>query len=189
VDLVIRAPDERAIGDAYGFDDSFPVESELVLFAEGGVVRYKVVPVPRYVKRYARTDLSGYLDAPDKAVFLAYLDGSVAGRVVLSEGWNRHAWIEDIAVDARRRRAGVGRALMNRAVAWAMERGLPGVRLETQSNNVTACRFYESCGYQLGGFDRDLYRGVDEGTAEIALFWYLHFRGSAIRPTTGKPRS
>jgi hypothetical protein len=106
VDLVIRALDGRAIGDAYGFDDSFPVESELIPFAEGGVPRYEVVSVPRYVKRYARTDPSGYLDAPDKAVFLAYLDGSVVGRMVLSEGWNRYAWIEDIAVDARRRRAG-----------------------------------------------------------------------------------
>ena len=39
-------------------------------------------------------------------MFLAYLDGSVAGRVVLSEGWNRYAWVEDLAVDARRRKAG-----------------------------------------------------------------------------------
>jgi ribosomal protein S18 acetylase RimI-like enzyme len=184
VDLVIRAADERAIGDAYGFDDSFPVDSELVSFAEGGVVRYEVAPVPRYVKRYARTDLSAYLDSPDKTVFLAYLDGSGVGRVVLSEGWNRYAWIEDIAVDARRRRAGVGRALMDRAVGWAMERGLPGVKLETQSNNVTACRFYESCGFRLGGFDRDLYQGLDEKTTEIAIFWYLQFSGA---PPRGEP--
>src|SRR5262245_33408678 len=122
-------PDEQAIKDACGFDDSFLVESELALFAEGGVVRYQVLPVRPYRKRYGRDagdDLSVHLNAPDKAVFLAYVDGSVAGRVLLSEGWNRYAWIEDIAVDVRWRRAGVGRALMDRAVAWALERGLPG---------------------------------------------------------------
>jgi streptothricin acetyltransferase len=155
MDVVIRAPDRHDLGDAYGLDGSFVVESELALFAEGGVVRYEVVPVPRHEKSYAGEGLSGHLDAPGKAVFIAYLDGSVAGRVVLSEGWNRHAWIEDIAVDARRRRAGVGRALMDRSIAWATERKLPGIRVETQSNNVPACKFYESCGFHLGGFDRD----------------------------------
>jgi streptothricin acetyltransferase len=177
VDLEIRAPDEREGGEAYGFDDSFTVESEAVPFAEGGVPRYEVVPVPPHGKSYGRADLTEYLAAPDRALFRAYLDGSVAGRVALSEGWNRYAWVEDLAVDARRRKAGVGRALMGRAVAWATERDLAGVRAETQNNNVPACRFYEACGFRLGGFDRDLYRGLDGGTTEVALFWYLHLRG------------
>jgi streptothricin acetyltransferase len=182
VDLVIRALDEQAIADAYGFDGSFLVESELALFAEDGVVRYEVVSVRPYRKCYgphAGDDPSAHLKAPDKAVFLAYLDGSVAGRVIVSEGWNGYAWIDDIAVDVRRRRAGVGRALMDRAVAWAVERSLPGIRLETQDNNVPACKFYESYGFHLGGFDRDLYRGLDEETKEIALFWYLPLRAAA----------
>ena len=182
MDLAIRVPDEQAIDAAYGFDDSFLVESELALFAEDGVVRYQIVPVRPYRKRYRRDAgdaLSMHLIAPDKAVFLAYVDGSVAGRVLLSEGWNHYAWIDDIAVDVRWRRAGIGRALMDRAVAWALERGLPGIRLETQNNNVPACRFYEAYGFHLGGFDRDLYRGLDEETTEIALFWYLPLRPAA----------
>lgn len=179
MDLVVKALDELTLGDARKLDDSFLVESELRLFAEDGVTHYEVVPVSPYEKSYADEGLSDYQNLPDEAVFLAYLDGSVAGRVVLSEGWNRYAWIEDIAVDARCRRLGVGRALMDRAIAWAIERGLPGIRLETQSNNVPACKFYEACGFQLGGFDRNLYRGLDEETTEIALFWYLPIRATA----------
>ena len=171
--LVIRAHDEQTMGDAYGLDGSFLVEFELDLFAEHGVIRYRIVPVPPYVKRYEKGDLTAHPDAAGTWVFVAFLDGSLAGRIVLSEGWNRYAWVEDIAVDAGHRRAGVGRALMDRAIAWAVERGLPGIRLETQNNNVPACKFYESCGFRLGGFDRDLYRGLDEATTEIALFWYL----------------
>ena len=53
--------------------------------------------------------------------------------------------------------------------------GLPGIMLETQNNNVAACRFYESCGFHLGGFDRELYRGITPDTDETALFWYLIF--------------
>jgi len=176
VNLVIRAHDEQTTVDAYGLDDSFLVQSELVLFAEDGAVRYEVVPVPPYEKRYRKDDLIAHGEAADKEMFLAFLDDSLAGRIVLSAGWNRYAWVEDIAVDARHRRAGVGRALMDRAIDWAAERGLPGIRLETQSNNVPACRFYEACGFHLGGFDRDLYRGQDEATTEIALFWYLPLR-------------
>jgi len=178
VNLVIRARDGRTAADAYGLDDSFLVESELVLFAEDGAVRYEVVPVSPYEKRYRKGDLTAHGEARDRELFLAFLDDSLAGRIALSEGWNRYAWVEDIAVDARRRRAGVGRALMDRAIGWAAERGLPGIRLETQSNNVPACKFYESYGFHLGGFDRDLYRGLDEATTEIALFWYLPLRAA-----------
>jgi streptothricin acetyltransferase len=56
-----------------------------------------------------------------------------------------------------------------------LSQGLPGVRLETQSNNVAACRFYERQGFVLKGFDADLYRGEMPGTREIALFWYFWF--------------
>ena len=173
---MIRALDRQSIVDTYGFDDSFLVESELTLSVDSGIVRYEDVPVPAYEKSYAQHDLSGHLDNPEKAVFLAYLDGSVAGRVVLSVGWNRYTWIDDIAVDARSRRTGVGRALMDQTVAWTIRLGLPGLRAETQNKNVPACKFYEASGFRLGGFDRDLYRGLDLGTREVALFWYRHLR-------------
>ena len=45
MNLVIREHDARP-GKCYGLDDSFVVESELVLFAEDGVLRYEVVAVP-----------------------------------------------------------------------------------------------------------------------------------------------
>ena len=44
--------------------------------------------------------------------------------------------------------------------------------VETQNNNVAACKLYERCGFRLSGFDQDLYRGQDPETTEIALFWY-----------------
>jgi streptothricin acetyltransferase len=178
--LMIKAHYPQTMGDAYGFDGSFLVESKLALFAEDGVISYQIIPVSPYEKCYPKNDPHVHLHAPEKLIFVALLDDLLVGRIVISEGWNRYAWVEDIAVDAGHRRAGVGRALMDRAVAWAFERRLPGIRLETQSNNVSACKFYESYGFCLGGFDRDLYRGLDEATTEIALFWYLSLRGGGV---------
>ncbi len=68
-----------------------------------------------------------------------------------------------------------GRRLMEQAIRWARERGLPGVVLETQNINLAACRLYESCGFVLRGFDGYLYRGIEPDSREIALFWYLLF--------------
>ncbi|MGH8080719.1 MAG: GNAT family N-acetyltransferase [Lysobacter sp.] len=83
--------------------------------------------------------------------------------------------IDDIAVDAAARRSGAGSALIDRALAWAHERGLPGAMLETQDNNAAACRFYQRKGFVLGGFDRFHYANDPELRHETALFWYLKF--------------
>jgi len=115
------------------------------------------------------------VEKPDRAAWLAYVDGALAGQILIHENWNRFALIWDIAVDPLFRRRGVGRRLIAQAVAWPRGRGLPGVMLETQNINVAARRLYASCGFVLGGFDACLYRGVMSGTREIALFWYLLF--------------
>ena len=36
---------------------------------------------------------------------------------------------------------------------------MPGIMLETQNNNVAACKFYEKCGFVIGGFDFLGYKG------------------------------
>ncbi|MGD2076892.1 MAG: GNAT family N-acetyltransferase, partial [Chloroflexota bacterium] len=61
------------------------------------------------------------------------------------------------------------------AKQWARQKQFPGIMLETQNNNVQACRFYESCGFQIGGFDNMLYRGLDSSTDEVAIYYYFHF--------------
>ena len=81
--------------------------------------------------------------------------------------------IEDLAVDRSVRRSGIGSLLMDIAAEWTKELGLPTIRLETQSNNVPACRFYQRYGFKLGGFDRYLYSALDLQRHETALYWYL----------------
>lgn len=51
--------------------------------------------------------------------------------------------------------------------------GMAGIMLETQNNNVRACKFYESCGFVIGGFDSYFYKGLDNESDEIAIYWYL----------------
>jgi ribosomal protein S18 acetylase RimI-like enzyme len=158
-------------------DNSFTVKAELCLHALEGRIGYTVRPVTPYTKRYGPEiyDAQVYIDRPDHAAWLAYVDGRLSGQILVQEHWNRLAIVWDIAVDPPFRRLGVGRRLMEQAIEWARERGLPGVMLETQNINVAACRLYEACGFCLGGLDGYLYRGIERDSREIALFWYLLF--------------
>jgi streptothricin acetyltransferase len=177
MELVIKELDETTLQDVGRIDGHFIIDSQLLLHAEDNQIRYTIIDLPPRKKRYAQDeiDYSTYLGDPAKAIYLAYVDGQIAGQITLRENWNKYAYIDVIAVDVAFRQQGVGRALIDRARQWARQRGLPGIMLETQSNNVRACRFYESCGFKIGGFDNLLYRGLDAATDEVAIFYYLHF--------------
>jgi len=176
-DILICELADHNRADLNRCDNAFTVDAELCLAAEDGRISYSVRSVPPYVKRYdsEANDSTAYLGQPDHAAWLAYVDGQLAGQILVHENWNRFAIIWDIAVEPSFRRQGVGRRLIEHALRWARGRGVPGVMLETQNINVAACRLYARCGFVLGGFDSYLYRGVAPGTREIALFWYLLF--------------
>jgi streptothricin acetyltransferase len=88
------------------------------------------------------------------------------------EAWHNAARLWNIAIDRAYRRQGLGRELMQRAIAWAREQGLRAIWLETQTNNLPACRFYHALGFRLGGLDDHLYSNDDLDEREVALFWW-----------------
>lgn len=174
--VTVEPADKRFVNEFAGCDFSFDVTIEaLPPFTGPGLGA--VAPVEAYTKTYEPDpeDLMDASEEPDAVLFVARADGRLAGYIALSKAWNGFAEVDDIAVDRTARRAGVAKALMDRAVSWAKKNGLPGIRLETQSNNVAACRFYERYGFELAGYDRHLYSALKPGTREIALYWYLRF--------------
>ena len=105
-----------------------------------------------------------------------YLVAEAGGRIVAlldvePQEWNHTAWVWDILVDWDYRGRGIGRSLMQRAIAWARERGYRALCLETQSNNINACRFYRHLGFRLTGIRDDLYSNADIAKGEVAIFW------------------
>ncbi|WP_395505598.1 GNAT family N-acetyltransferase [Ectopseudomonas hydrolytica] len=168
----IRQATDSCIALLARCDFSFMVDAEYAEPFDGT----RTVPVePPYQKAYGfdPDELAEYLDGPDSELFVAELSGRLVGYLAVSRGWNHFAVIEDIAVDAQHRGSGIARHLMDAAVGWARQENLAGVRLETQSNNVTACRFYNRYGFKLGGYDRYLYSGIHPNRQEVAMFWYL----------------
>ncbi len=118
-------------------------------------------------------DSIDYINNPDKTIFLAYSDTECVGQIVLKRDWNRYAFIEDICIAKSFRGQGIGTAFIQKAIEWAKNSDLKGLALETQDNNLLACRFYAKCGFVIGAVNTMLYRNFDND--EFAVFWYLTF--------------
>jgi streptothricin acetyltransferase len=177
MNIIIREIDQYNVEDFGLCDSSFTVSSKLILKAENEAISYTTVDIPPYTKQYRAEEFDSkfYMDHPHRAIFFAYLEEELAGEIRLRKNWNGYGYIDSIVVDSKYRNQGIGRALIQQAMEWAKTKGFPGLMLETQDNNVPACRFYESCGFALRGFDTHLYKAGDSSADEIALYWYLMF--------------
>ena len=94
-----------------------------------------------------------HLDHPDAAVFVAEIEGEVAGAVSLWVGprlnWTTpEAWIPDLFVDPAFRRRGAARTLLDACVAEARRRGCHRLRLESGHHRAEAHRLYEDYGFE-----------------------------------------
>lgn len=182
-DFVLVRADAHNRHLADSLDGTFTVESRLRLQAAADHISYRVEAVTPYLKHYAGEDADAaapriadrYLHSETAAAWLALVQGKAAGLLLLSHGWNGFGLIEQIEVDRAQRRRGLGTRLLAQAEEWARERGLAGLRLETQDVNVAACELYARNGFVLGGFDRCLYAAIPAHAAETALYWYRLF--------------
>jgi len=166
------------IGDVNKTDTTHEINSRIVPHIKDGCFYYTVEEIyPSYMKTYEEDniDYSTYIDNPAKVVFLAYLNKRPAGQIVLRRNWNNFAYIEDIRVSSEFRRKGTGIALLEKAEEWSRKGDMPGIMLETQDVNVSACKLYERAGFILGGVDRKLYSATERYAHETALFWYKIF--------------
>ena len=157
------------------FDRTFSVSSKVLLDMTGGRLTWGIIPIEPYEKEIPidEVDPATFINSEDKVVFLAEVDGKLAGQIKLITWWNGYAYIDDVIVNPQFRGQGVGKALMAAAIQWSREKRFPGIMLETQDDNVAACKLYDSCGFVLGGFDQYTLKNFKPN--ETALFWYLIF--------------
>jgi len=85
--------------------------------------------------------------AGDAELFLGFDDGQLAGSVLVGHDGHR-AWMYRVAVAPALRGRGHGKALVARAEAWAMLRGLPRLMLLVREDNAPVSAFYEQQGYE-----------------------------------------
>lgn len=142
----------------------------------------RAVEVP-YVKDYDALDGGPVawprrFDVSTWGFLAARADGALVGaaavvagtdEIHMLEGRDDLAVLWDIRVLPEARGQGVGAALFRAAEAWAATRGCRWLKVETQTVNVPACRFYRRMGCELGGLHRFAYPDLPD---EVQLLWY-----------------
>jgi ribosomal protein S18 acetylase RimI-like enzyme len=99
--------------------------------------------------------LGSQLKEPDVAVFVAEENGEVIGYTYAGvEGYDYMSLrgpagvLHDIVVDPTRRKSGVGRQLLERALAFLKSHNVPRVVLSTAVKNAPAQRLFERAGFR-----------------------------------------
>ncbi len=97
------------------------------------------------------------VDATGLPGYVAVLGGRRSGMALVDAGGDE---LEIVVLSASRRRRGVGRALIERCVTEARDRGCRRVWLVTTNNNVGAISFYQHVGMDLCAFHRHAVRAA-----------------------------
>lgn len=99
--------------------------------------------------------LGSQLEDPDVAIFVAQERGVVIGYIYAAvEGYDYMSLrgpagvLHDIVVDPDHRKRGVGRMLLDAALAFFKSRGTPRAVLSTAARNETAQRLFEAAGFR-----------------------------------------
>lgn len=96
---------------------------------------------------YSREDLERFIDMRNARTWVAEEQGEIAGFLVADRQPRGVAHIVTVDVVEGRRRAGVGRALMDAAEDWARRERCRLVYLEVAEDNAPALAFYASRHY------------------------------------------
>lgn len=163
-------PGDRA--DILALDTSVMLDRVYRLRREGNSFALEVVAQsPPQAKRY---ELVGEEDSLASAVWalVALRNGAIVGLATMNyEAWNRRARLEHLYVDKSVRGQGVGRLLVEAALAEASAARMRCLWVETQTINAPAIEFYAHLGFTWCGFDLSLYEPVRVVPGEEAIFF------------------
>lgn len=98
-------------------------------------------------------------------------DGALVGLAAAGHvEWNGRVHLWHLYVAPDRRGLGIGRALVDQALAYARRVGARALYVETQNVNYPAVQFYRRLGFRLAGLDTSLYDPRGPGGGEVALY-------------------
>lgn len=184
--LTITETDQSAFPDYGDISIAFPVNRvmRVVYTPDGGIeLTEERWPSP-YIKDYDAipdnrpADWGARWPHAHWRVFTAAQGGPSLGRatviwrtpgVDMLEGRDDLMVLWDIRVDPSSRGRGIGIALMDTAESFARGQGCRCLKVETQTINVPACRFYRKCGFTLQQVNENAYPGLP---GETQLLWY-----------------
>jgi len=184
---IVEQPIIGALGDYAQVPTAFLVQKVLDIHETGNsapVLSERKIRLP-YVKDYDRiehpTSWPMQFDVSNWGLIAALVGEQRVGGAVIAfstdglvmlDGRADVAVLWDIRVSPAMRGKGIGSNLFRAVEQWAVLRNCQELRVETQSTNVAACRFYERQGCVVGAVNRAAYSEMPD---EIQLVWHKRF--------------
>ena len=112
-----------------------------------------------------RNAIQEIIDIPSTRAFIAP-DGIGFG---LLRHLGNEAELLTIAVLTRKRRLGVGAAIMQSMREWARTQGVGAIFLEVSERNNAAAKLYEKCGFTVISRRKNYYRAADGSEADALV--------------------
>jgi ribosomal-protein-alanine N-acetyltransferase len=107
-------------------------------------------------------------------VAVAEIKGEVVGYCNL-RSWPAGGWIDQIVVDERHRRAGVGRLLLDVTIKTAIQKGFWKISLIVSKSDSAALSFYAKQGFEVVGRMKDkIKKGLDGILLSYITSYELH---------------
>lgn len=101
----------------------------------------------------------------------AYDHDQCIGLAILKRDMFRYLYLDDLKVNSKYRKQGIGSELITACLTEAKKRKMQGVYTIAQDTNLSACLFYVKNGFKIGGFNNRDYQGTaQEHKADIYFY-------------------
>lgn len=155
-------------------NDPFPIWGKLIPRYQNSKWTYSIEQFPECAVTQMCFPDAGYdydTMSGDSIFLGAYDEDTCVGLALLQKSMFRYLYLSDLNVQLSHRRMGVGRQLIQAALGIAKQMHCRGLYLIAQDNNLSACLFYLSCGFRIGGLDTEIYNGTSqEGKADLHFY-------------------
>lgn len=182
IEVTLCPPSPEVLERYAGLSSEFEVVASLEpkALANGGLAS---VPVDQSYSKSLEDprDWPQHYDLGRWALFLASEGDITVGACMVARGVPSlyfeseadDAILWDVRVSLSHRGRGVGKALLDAAVAWVREQGCQALLIETQDTNVAACRLYSSVGCTVASIQPGAYETYPD---ELLVVWRLTLR-------------
>ncbi|AKI96656.1 GNAT family N-acetyltransferase [Kosmotoga pacifica] len=169
--MILKKVNHKELEDrivTFEYESNYYYDIEVRKETDGWKISLKL---KRFKEPFRKVHMEKLIDyyKKDTLIYVAEVDGKEAGIIQFGGIWDGSVRIWDIYVWKEFKRMGIGTALMRKAEEIASSWGARRLVLETQTSNYVAIKFYESCGFQLCGFDLSSYSNTDVEKHEVRL--------------------
>lgn len=101
--------------------------------------------------KLTETTLREIISQENTHLFFLLADSEIAGMLTVSIYYSPtggKAWIEDVVVDERYRGQGFSKQLVNHAIGFVKERGIPLLMLTSKPTRIAANKLYRGLGFE-----------------------------------------